>query len=147
MLADLGYDVWLGNVRGTRYSRNHIKYNPDGKRKDRKNYWSFSWHEIGVVDVPETIDYVLDKTGYEQLHYIGHSQGTTVFWVMASELPEYNDKIKSMQAFAPVAFMSHLRSPFLRAASLFTNTIDVCSRFLKDFHMFMGLKGFFCSHF
>lgn len=29
VLARNGFDVWLSNVRGNRYSRNHTKYNPD----------------------------------------------------------------------------------------------------------------------
>lgn len=124
-LADMGYDVWMGNARGTHYSRKHTRLNPDGRRSQRKAYWDFSWHEIGAVDLPLMIDYVLGVTNYEKLHYIGHSQGTTSFWVMASELPHYNDKILSMQALAPVAFMSNMRSPLIRAAALFLNTLDV----------------------
>lgn len=120
--------MWLGNARGNRYSRRHISLNPDGKRKERRKFWQFSWHEIGVVDLPEMIDYVLNETGYKQLHYIGHSQGTTSFFVMASEMPEYNNKILSMQALAPIAFMKNLRSPFIRAAALALNTIDVCDK-------------------
>lgn len=125
LLADRGYDVWMGNARGNRYSRKHVTRNPDGRRSERRAFWSFSWHEVGVIDVPEMIDYVLVETGFEKLHYIGHSQGTTSFFVMASELPEYNAKILTMQALAPVVFMSNLRSPLVRAATAFLNSLDV----------------------
>ena len=37
ILADLGYDVWLGNTRGNIYSRAHVKY--DSSRD--KAYWKF----------------------------------------------------------------------------------------------------------
>lgn len=37
LLADAGWDVWLGNNRGTQWSRRHIKLNPD---KD-KAFWDF----------------------------------------------------------------------------------------------------------
>lgn len=33
---------------------------------------------------------------------------------MASERPEYNDKIEAMHALAPVAYVSHNASPTIR---------------------------------
>lgn len=71
-LYDNGYDVWMGNARGNRYSRNHTSLNPniDGE------FWNFSWHEIGMHDLPAMINYVLQETKSERLAYFGHSQVT-----------------------------------------------------------------------
>ena len=39
LLAKAGYDVWLGNSRGSKYSRSHLEFDPntDGE------FWDFSW--------------------------------------------------------------------------------------------------------
>lgn len=46
VLARSGYDVWMGNNRGSRFSQEHVSLNP---RKDRK-FWYFSWEEMGTHD-------------------------------------------------------------------------------------------------
>lgn len=69
VLSDLGYDVWMGNARGNRYSKNHTSLN-----SDYVEFWDFTFHEMGKYDLPANIDYILANTGYDQLHYIGHSQ-------------------------------------------------------------------------
>ncbi|XP_043662469.1 lipase 1 [Drosophila teissieri] len=112
-----GYDVWMGNVRGNRYSKGHVKLNPNTD----KSYWTFSWHEIGMYDLPAMIDGVLQKTGYQKLSYFGHSQGTTSFFVMTSSRPEYNAKIHLMSALAPVAFMRHMKAPLMGMARMGMN--------------------------
>ncbi|KAI4463814.1 lysosomal acid lipase-related [Holotrichia oblita] len=114
LLVDVGFDVWFGNARGNTWSRNHTVLSPKDPR-----FWKFSWHEIGTIDLPTMIDYILQNTGQKQLFYVGHSQGTTTFFVMASELPEYNDKIKLMIALAPTAYMSNMKHPFIPMLSRF----------------------------
>ncbi|XP_062551579.1 lipase 1-like [Armigeres subalbatus] len=109
LLSDAGYDVWLANARGNRYSRNHTNYTPNMNK-----FWDFSWYEIGIYDLPKIVDYTLNVTDKEKLHYIGHSQGTTVFLVMCSERPEYNEKIVLAQELAPVAYLEHMNSPLLK---------------------------------
>ncbi|XP_063538795.1 lipase 3-like [Cydia strobilella] len=118
ILAEEGFDVWMGNARGNRYSRQHTYIDP---RKSA--FWKFSWDEIGNLDLPAMIDYVLKKTKKRKIHYIGHSQGTTAFWVMCSLRPEYNHKIISMHALAPVAYLTHNKCPLLHAIASFSNAI------------------------
>ncbi|XP_050521584.1 lipase 3-like [Daktulosphaira vitifoliae] len=104
-LADQGYDVWLGNSRGNTYSRKHVSLNPKSKE-----YWNFGLEEIGIFDLPAVIDYILSTSGKEKIHYLGFSMGTTLFYIMASERPEYQLKIRSQISLAPVAYLSNIKS-------------------------------------
>ncbi|XP_046430772.1 lipase 3-like isoform X1 [Neodiprion fabricii] len=109
ILSDVGYDVWLGNSRGNTYSKAHAKISPSDSK-----FWEFSWHEMGVYDMPAVIDHVLKVTKMDVLSYVGHSQGTTQLLVMLSEKPEYNSKISSAVTFAPIAYAGNMRSPIVK---------------------------------
>jgi len=64
---------------------------------------------MGKYDLPAGIDYILSHTGEKNLFYIGHSMGTTQFFVMSALRPEYNAKIRLMTAYAPVAFVGNVK--------------------------------------
>lgn len=119
MLSDNGYDVWLGNSRGTMYSRNHTSLDPN----KNKNFWNFSYTELGVFDISAVIDFILEKTNKTKINYIGHSMGTTMLFVLLSENPSYNNKINSMIALAPVANTTFVKSPLRIFSSALKNNI------------------------
>ena len=51
---------------------------------------------MGKYDIPAVLNYILAKTGRDKLIYIGHSMGTTMFWVAMETHPELNQKIQFM---------------------------------------------------
>ncbi|XP_037086521.1 lipase 3-like isoform X2 [Pollicipes pollicipes] len=118
MLADRGYDVWLGNARGNTYSRQHVNMT-----KDDPEFWKFTWDQMGQYDCPAMIDYILQTTGQDDLYWVGHSMGTTMFWVMMNDHPEYNDKVRLMQGLGPVARVDHMHS-VIKLLAPFANEIE-----------------------
>jgi len=118
LLADAGYDVWLGNYRGNTYSRGHCSLDPE-----KSEFWRFSWDEHGNYDIPAMIDQIISVTEQEKIFYIGHSMGTTGFMVMANDKPAYQDKIHLASFLAPVAYVDHMQSP-IKYLAPFTGSIQ-----------------------
>ncbi|XP_046394878.1 lipase 3-like [Ischnura elegans] len=124
LLADAGYDVWLGNVRGNTYSRSHVSLD-----SSQPQFWDFSFHEMGYHDLPAEIDYVLETTEQRDLVYVGHSMGTTMFYVMMATRPEFGPKIRAMFSLAPVMYMGRVKSP-IRLLAPFADDLEFIVHFL-----------------
>ncbi|XP_049818497.1 lipase 3-like isoform X2 [Aethina tumida] len=127
-LAENGFDVWLMNARGNFFSRKHQHLDPDSDIK----FWKHSWHEIGMYDLPANIDYILNVTNHEKLFYIGHSQGGTIYYVLTSEKPEYNDKIRMSAQLGPAVFL-HLNNNNI--GTILCEYTDIIESVSKEFHM------------
>lgn len=140
-LSDAGYDVWMGNARGNKHSSKHKRFHPDSK-----DYWTFSWHEIGFYDLPAMLDYVLKRSMSSKLFYVGHSQGTTSLLVLLSSRPEYNDKIIQGHLMAVSAYRNALPESLdqiLNFQSLVSFSESSCKFILKCFQFSSNDSGFY----
>ena len=72
-LVDAGFDVWLGNNRGTRFSRGHTTLDPVA---DAERYYDFTWAEMGLYDDSATVLKIKEVTHQDKISYVGYSQGT-----------------------------------------------------------------------
>ncbi|XP_013117678.2 lipase 3 [Stomoxys calcitrans] len=125
ILADAGYDVWLGNARGNVYSQKHIKL-----QRSSTEFWEFSLDEIGIIDVPAKIDYVLAITNSQSLHYVGYSQGSTTLMMALASKPEYNEKLRSTHLLAPVVFLCYVGGPVAILGSPIVGSINPLTQLL-----------------
>jgi len=134
VLANNGYDVFLANARGTKYS-SHVTY-----PKNSSQFWNFSHHEIGYYDLPAIIDTVLGIRKAKKLFYIASSQGAAMSMVLLSTRPEYNQKIIQAHYLGPAIFLGGAPNLILRGdLGLFTRhkMVDLSDVFsiLKPIYM------------
>lgn len=108
ILYDLGYDVWMGNNRGNKYSQKHLYYDVHSVQ-----FWNFSIDEFALFDIPNLIDYILNDTGKEKLTYIGFSQGSAQAFASVSVNSDLNNKIDQLIAISPATTPHGLHSKFL----------------------------------
>lgn len=96
-LADAGKDVWLGNFRGSIFSRRSLR-----EPINDKQFWGYCIDHHGSEDLPTMINFVLKETQQEQIIYIGHSMGATALFIMCNLHPNMTSKIKEAHLLAPV---------------------------------------------
>ncbi|QPG74395.1 hypothetical protein FOA43_001722 [Brettanomyces nanus] len=106
-LVDLGYDVWLGNNRGNKYSRKHLVLSAEENR-----FWDYSMDEFALFDIPDSINHVLNVTKQSNLSYIGFSQGSAQALAALSLNPELNSKINVFIGLSPALIPRGLNNPF-----------------------------------
>ena len=110
-LINSGFDVWFPSNRGSKYSLTHDPIIGD------KEFFDFSFEQLGLYDVPAVYQYILGQDPYknipnQKIIYIGHSQGTTQMFVSLAD-EKTKDYVRAHTerffAFAPVVYMTKVR--------------------------------------
>ena len=128
------------NIRGNQYSKRHLTLDPSDTR-----FWDFSHHESALFDYSATIDYILAKTGHDDMFFAGYSMGTTQYLILLAERPEYNAAIRAGFLLGPAAVGKHATNPMV-VASPYAELIENAANFLGFYEIlpnYLEIKRFF----
>ena len=101
-LVQSGYDVWIGETRGARYSYGHSTLNL-GLDVDNAAYWDYSFPDIGREDYGVFVDKIIAErpsTACSKVTVVAHSGAANEATCMALE-PGMADKVGKLVTLAP----------------------------------------------
>ncbi|KAI8532738.1 hypothetical protein RHMOL_Rhmol11G0236900 [Rhododendron molle] len=113
ILADHGFDVWVGSVRGTRWSHGHVSLS----EKD-KEFWDWSWEELALYDLAAMLHYV-NSVSNAEVFIVGHSQQGTIISLAAFTEPDIVKMVAGAALLCPITYLEHVSAPLvLRLVSM-----------------------------
>lgn len=83
---------------------------------------------MAFKDLPAIIDIIYSTARPQYLMYVGHMQGSTLFYVMASKKAEYQNKVHVMITLGPLAFLGNTKNFMLKLASEKINSKGVSDK-------------------
>lgn len=148
ILVQQGYDVWLGNNRGNRYSNSHVEVSSDSV-----DYWNFSIDHLANFDLPAMVRCILQTvnghdnnsndsyptnapTVVDKVVVIGFSQGSAQTLLGLSTSQYLQTHVSLFIALSPPIKLKGFNSTYL--ASLVTAFPAVVS-------MLFGRKAMFAK--
>jgi lysosomal acid lipase/cholesteryl ester hydrolase len=109
LLVCVGFDVWLGNNRGNKYSQRSIHRDPNSAK-----FWDYSVDDFALHDIPDTIQYIINTTNAESISYVGFSQGAAQAFAALSIHPQLQKKVNALIALAPAMRPSGLAPTIIK---------------------------------
>lgn len=110
VLADSGYDVWLGSTRSSKFSYGHVTY----KRTDSE-FWNWDWDDLVSQDLPSMLRFVHTQAN-QPIYFIGYSQGTMTGFATFTQR-DVASLVKKAAMLSPIAYLNHVSSPVASAVA------------------------------
>ncbi|XP_049790123.1 lipase member M-like [Schistocerca nitens] len=114
MLADAGYDVFLGNQRGCAYSRRHKKWT-----RQEPQYWRYTLDDVALYDMPALVSLAQRLSGERRLFYVGYSAGTHSLYAFLQLRPDLRPSLRAAFLLAPAVLFTRHHNPLIRALASF----------------------------
>ena len=130
LLCDEGYKVYLPNIRGSKFGKSHLDY----EVSLNSEYWDFSFDQIAQYDLPAIVDLIKKRDNVDKIDYIGHSQGTLMYFLNYMSNPNYlQNNINKFVGVATVPNVNNASHFLLKLAKL-TNILGLIP--IKNFLSF-----------
>lgn len=102
------YQVFLGNNRAV-FGMGH-----ETLTRSDPAFWDWTVEHLAQYDLPAMVDWIRADTGYDQVAYIGHSQGNMTMFLALSKFfrPELGRKLSFFAALAPALYAGPLTQSF-----------------------------------
>ena len=139
MLLNQGYDIWIANNRGTIFSMEHISKDPEDWNGE---YWDFSIDENAIYDLSANIEYVKTFSNTKKINYIGHSQGTTIFYMLYMHNPSYiESSINKFISLGTVPNIAHTSFLPIKILDIFYGLLEMSQPLTKAINFNVGQRN------
>ena len=107
LLLKAGFSVYLSNDRGTRNSQRHNEMHPID---DAKDFYDFSFTNVGLYDVPANLNFVKQHNNANvPIIYIGYAQGATSLLYALTDKEKaiyFKNLLDEVVVLAPCVFLN-----------------------------------------
>lgn len=108
-LHDEGYDVFIANPRGTKYSRGHTHLSAEHEHEyyGRQKYWDWGAEDLALTDIPAMVDKIIETRKYDmnlcqKVQIVTHGQAGNYGLMLLNEHPETaEERIQSLITQSP----------------------------------------------